>query len=491
MSLADVPTDVLDRYEAVIGLEIHAQLRTRTKMFSPEAYTYGAPPNTQVHPISLGHPGTLPRPNQAAYEMAVRFGLAVEATIEPTTYYSRKNYFYPDLPKGYQITQYVVPICRDGRLQVETGGTFHTVGIQKVILEEDSGKSIHDLDPFATLIDLNRAGVPLIEIVTAPDIRTPEVAGAVLAKIRQLVRYLDICDGNMEEGSLRCDANISVRRKGSTEFGTKVEIKNLNSIRNLQRALEYEFRRQVAIVEAGDVVEADTRGFIPEEGITFSMRAKEALHDYRYFPEPDIPPVHLSESWLARLRADMPPLPDELYERFTREYGLSDYDARLLTSEKEFAFYFEAIVKAGAPPKQAANWINGPIRAWLNQHAQTLDRLPVPPEAHATVLKMVADQKISYSEAAQTLFPALLERPTDDPARLAEEMGLFQAADEALILRLIDEVMAEFPDKVAQYRAGKKGLLGMFMGQIMRRAPQKLDPRLTNRLLAQKLDQSS
>ncbi len=488
----DVAAEILDRYEAVIGLEIHAQLLTRTKMFSPEAYTYGAPPNTQTHPISLGHPGTLPRPNKAAYEMAVRFGHAVEAEIQQKTHYSRKNYFYPDLPKGYQITQYVIPICQNGRLRIEPEGEAAAwVGIDKVILEEDSGKSIHDLDPFATLIDLNRAGVPLIEIVTAPDIRTFAQAGATLAKIRQLVRYLDICDGNMEEGSLRCDANISVRRRGSSHFGTKVEIKNLNSIRNLQRALEYEFRRQVALIESGGKVEADTRGFIPEQGITFTMRAKEALHDYRYFPEPDIPPVTLSAEWIEQVRAHMPPLPDVLFQRFTTEYGLSDYDARLLVGEKAFALYFEDLVKSGAPPKQAANWLNGPIRAWLNRHALGIDAFPVSPQTTRKVLALIESNAISYSEASQTLLPALIDRPEADPRQLAEQLGIIQASDEALIRQLIEEVLAEFPDKVAQYHAGKKGLMGMFMGQIMRRAPKKLDPRLTSQLLSQRLNQSS
>ncbi len=484
-------TNTTQQYEAVIGLEIHAQLLTHTKMFSPEAYSYGAPPNTQVHPISLGHPGTLPRPNKAAYAMAIRFGIAIHATIEHTTHFARKNYFYPDLPKGYQITQYVLPICHGGYLEIETEQHGpERIGIQKVILEEDSGKSIHDLDPFATLIDLNRAGVPLIEIVTDPDIRTFEAAGATLAKIRQLVRYLEICDGNMEEGSLRCDANISVRPKGADTLGTKVEIKNLNSIRNLQRALQYEFQRQVSILEQGGTVTADTRGFIPDQGITFSMRAKESLHDYRYFPEPDIPPIHISNQWIESIRAQMPPLPDELYHRFTTHYGLSDYDARLLINEKEFALYFEEMIQSGATPKQAANWINGPIRAWLNQHARHLKELSVPPPAHVAILQLINDNKISYSEAAQTLLPALIENPTEDPAYLAEQMGIIQATDEAIILQLIDEVLAEFPEKVQQYRAGKKGLLGMFMGQIMRRALQKIDPRLTNRLLREKLNQS-
>ena len=332
--------------------------------------------------------------------------------------------------------------------------------------------------------------MPLVEIVTAPDIRTFAQAGATLAKIRQLVRYLEICDGNMEEGSLRCDANISVRPRGSRRFGTKVEIKNLNSIRNLQRALEYEFRRQVALIEAGKPVEADTRGFIPDQGITFTMRAKEALHDYRYFPEPDIPPVTLSDEWIAGVRQQMPPLPDELFERFTTRYGLSEYDARLLVSDKAFALYFEETVQAGAQPKQAANWLNGPVRAWLNRQAVDIEAFPIPPHTTQKILRLIDDNAVSYSEAAQTLLPALIENPTAEPQAMAEQLGIIQASDTVLIQQLIEEVLAEFPEKVAQYRAGKKGLLGMFMGQIMRRAPKKLDPRLTNQLLAERLNQT-
>jgi len=483
-------TTANDKYEAVIGLEVHAQLNTQTKAFCGDAYVYGAAPNTQVSPISLGHPGTLPKPNIEALKFALKMGLACNSKIHKRTHYSRKNYFYADLPKGYQITQYTNPICTEGAIIINTadGGT-KSIRLDKIILEEDSGKSIHDLDPFSSLIDLNRAGVPLIEIVSEPDMHLPEEAYQYLTEIRKTVRYLGICDGNMEEGSLRCDANVSIRLKGTTAFNTKVEIKNLNSIRNVQRAIAHEIIRQTNMMEKGERVLGETRGFDPVKGETFAMRAKELVNDYRYFPEPDIPPVVVTEEDIQKVRALMPELPRALHHRFVNEFGLSDYDAAVIVAEKESADYYQELIKLTQNYKAAANWLNGPVRSFLNENAIGFDDFEIKADFIAEIIKLVDANKLSFSVASQKLFPELVKRKGATGIQdLVKELNLIQEDDDSIILTYIQEAIAAYPEKVLEYKAGKKGLLGLFMGEVMKKSGGKADPKKTNRLLAEELE---
>lgn len=477
-----------DKYEAVIGLEVHAQLSTQTKAFSPDPYEYGTAPNTQVGDVSMAHPGTLPRPNIEALKYAVKMGIATASEIHPYTFYSRKNYFYPDLPKGYQITQYKNPICTGGRVTInQADGGTRDIRLDKIILEEDSGKSIHDIDPFFSLVDLNRAGVPLIEIVTEPDLRLPEEAYQYLMEIRKMVRYLDICDGNMEEGSLRCDANVSVRLKGSEVLNEKVEIKNMNSMRNVQRAIAYEIKRQIEAVEKGEAIRALTMGFDPVNGQTFEMRSKEAENDYRYFPEPDIPPTQLEEGYVERIKAAMPALPRERMKHYVENMKLSPYDAEILAEERSFADFFEAVVQNGKHYKAAANWMNGPVRSFLNKEALSIKDFPVSASHLAELVALSESDQISFSVASQQLFPALIQNPEANPQKMAEELNLIQIGDEAFLEEVIAEVIASFPEKVKDYQNGKKGLLGMFMGQVMKKTKGKADPKKANQLLARAL----
>ena len=479
-----------DKYETVIGLEVHAQLNTQSKAFCGDHYEYGSAPNTQVSPISLGHPGTLPRPNLEALKLALKMGIACNCEIHPVTHFSRKNYFYADLPKGYQITQYTNPICTEGAIIINTPeGGEKAVRLDKIILEEDSGKSIHDLDPFASLIDLNRAGVPLIEIVSQPDMSQPEEAYQYLTEIRKTVRYLNICDGNMEEGSLRCDANVSIRLKGSKEFNTKVEIKNLNSIRNVQRAIAYEIIRQAEVMESGGKVDGETRGFDPVKGETFAMRSKELANDYRYFPEPDIPPVVVTEEDIQKVRAIMPELPRQLHKRLVSEFGLSEYDAGVITAEKESADYYQQIVKLTGNYKAAANWLNGPVRSYLNENAIGFDDFFIKAEQIADLVKLVDDNKVSFSVASQKVFPELLKRNGKDGVSvIISDLNLSQEGDDDVLLHYIQEALKAYPEKVAEYKAGKKGLIGLFMGEVMKKSGGKADPKKTNKLLAEDLE---
>ena len=368
-------------YEAVIGLEIHIQLQTESKAFSPDSTEYGALPNSQVSPISLGHPGTLPKHNLAAIEKAMKMGIALNCDIRGYNRYSRKNYFYADLPKGYQITQFDTPICNGGSVTIRPkGAESKSIRLTRIHMEEDTGKSMHDQDLNDTLVDYNRAGTPLIEVVTEPDLRTGDEAYAFVSEIRRLVRYLEICDGNMEEGSLRCDANISIRPKGEQEFGTKVEVKNMNSISNVKRAIDFEIQRQTEMVEGGGSISQETRGFNGVNGSTFSMRKKEALNDYRYFPEPDLPPLVVTTEDIERVKADMPELPEVLFSRFTKDYGLSEYDASVLVDDKASASYFEALINEKAPYKAASNWVTVTIRGYLNEQALTIDDFELSPK---------------------------------------------------------------------------------------------------------------
>ncbi len=479
----------MSEFEAVIGLEIHIQLQTKSKAFSSDSTEYGALPNTQVSPISLGHPGTLPVHNQSAVEMAMKMGLALDCDIRRVNQYSRKNYFYADLPKGYQITQFDTPLCNNGHVTIKLkDGIEKNIRLTRIHMEEDTGKSMHDQDMYDTLVDYNRAGTPLIEVVTEPDIKTGDEAYAFVTEIRRLVRYLEICDGNMEEGSLRCDANISVMPKGTTVFGTKVEVKNMNSISNVKRAIDFEIQRQIEVIKNGGAVDGETRGFNGLAGTTFSMRKKEAVNDYRYFPEPDLPPTIITEDYIAKVKSEMPELPRALFKRFTNDYGLSDYDAAVLIDDKLSAFYFEDLCKQTSNYKAASNWITVAIRGYLNENALDLSDFQLKPNQIAEVIQLIDSGVINHSIASQKLFPTLLASPDKTAKQIVEELNLATNSDTSFIEGIIDEVLALFPEKVAEYKSGKKGLLGMFVGEVMKRSKGKADPKITNQIISEKLD---
>lgn len=477
------------KYEAVIGLEVHAQLLTKSKAYSSDKNEYGSGPNTHVSAITLGHPGTLPRPNKIHFELGIKMGLALNCKIHQDTIFSRKNYFYADLPKGYQITQDKTPLCTAGNLLIKDANNQEkNIGITRIHIEEDSGKSQHDIDPFNTLVDLNRAGIPLIEIVTEPDFRHPQEAYNYLTEVRKIVRYLEICDGNMEEGSLRCDANVSVRLKGAPNFGTKVEVKNMNSISNVKRALEYEITRQIDDLENGVPINPDTRGFDAGTGTTHTQRSKEEANDYRYFPEPDLPPVRLSDDFIAEVRKLMPPMHWDLHKKFVENYNLSDYDANIIASEKYFALYFEELVSYTQNYKSAANWMIGPIRGYLNEKALDIREFPFKPHTISIIIHMIDEGKMSFTVANQRLFSALIEQPHLHPEELAKSLNLIQDSSDDFLLEIIRQVISENPAKVAEYKSGKNGLLGMFMGQIMKLSKGKADPKKTNQLLIKELE---
>ena len=397
-----------DKYELVVGLEVHAQLSTNTKAYCNDSTEYGASPNTQTSPITLGHPGTLPKSNSKVIEYAVKMGIACGSTIRERNEYSRKNYFYPDLPKGYQITQDTTPICNGGVINVkDANGDTKAINITRIHMEEDAGKSIHDLDPFNSLVDLNRAGVALIEIVSEPDIRTSDEAYQYLAEVRKLVRYLDICDGNLEEGSLRCDANISVMLKGSKTFGNRAEVKNMNSLRNVKRAIEHEMNRQIEILENGGVVEQQTRSFNANTGTTSLMRSKEDANDYRYFPEPDLQPVLVTEEYIETIKKSLPPLPKELFRKFTNEYGLSEYDTNVIIEEKDVALYFNELCQYTKNYKAAANFVNGSVKSYLNENAIEMSQFSISTKRLAQLIQLVDEGKVSNSVATQKILANL------------------------------------------------------------------------------------
>ncbi len=478
-----------DKYEVVVGLEVHAQMLTRSKAYSNDINEYGATPNSNVSVISLGHPGTLPKMNKKTIEFAIKLGLACGSQIAENQYFARKNYFYPDLPKGYQITQDKTPICIGGQIVIKTEtGEEKSIGLTRIHMEEDAGKSIHDVDVYDTLVDLNRAGVPLLEIVSEPDIRSSQEAYAYLIEVRKLVRYLDICDGNMEEGSLRCDANVSVRLKGTEEFGTKVEVKNMNSIRNVQRAIEFEISRQIQAIESGEPLAQETRSFDALKGITISMRTKEAANDYRYFPEPDLQPLLVTENQIDAVRNEMPALPRELFQKYTINYGLTDYDAYNLTDNKSIAMFYEAVVSFTTNYKAAANWVMGDVKSYLNENGVEVEDFPVQPEKIAQLIRLIDDGKVSFSIASQRIFPELIKNPSDMPLAIAEKLNLIQDSDEGTILAYIQEVIDSNPNEVERYRNGEKQLTGFFMGQLMKVSKGKADPKSANALLRNKLE---
>lgn len=477
-----------DKYEIVIGLEVHAQLSTQSKMYATDSASFGGSPNTHISPLTLGHPGTLPKVNKKAIEYAIKMGLATNCSITSFNGFARKNYFYADLPKGYQITQDKTPICTKGHISIKVNDTEKLIGITRIHLEEDAGKSIHDLDPYNTLIDLNRAGVPLIEIVSEPDLRSPEEAYQYLTEVRKLLRYLEICDGNMEEGSMRCDANISVRLKGAKEFGERCEVKNMNSIRNVAKAIEHEAKRQIDIIENGGLIDQETRSFNAVDGSTFTLRSKENAHDYRYFPEPDIQPFIISENKIDNIKSEMPKLSAELYKDFTSKLALSDYDANILSEDKYEAAYYNNIIEHTENYKAAANWMLGPVKSYLNDKAINIQEFPINASAIAEIITLIEEGKLNFASASQNLFPKLLNNPSANILDLAKELNIIQNSDTNEIEAIVDKVLANFPDKVKEYKNGKTGLLGMFMGQVMKLSGGKADPKIATQLLNNKLN---
>ncbi len=479
-----------DKYEVVIGLEVHAQMLTKSKAYSSDLNEFGASPNSNVSVITLGHPGTLPRMNKKTIEFAIKLGLACGCDIAENQYFARKNYFYPDLPKGYQITQDKTPICTGGQIWIKTeNGQEKSIGITRIHMEEDAGKSIHDVDVYDTLVDLNRAGVPLLEIVSEPDIRSSQEAYAYLTEVRKLVRYLDICDGNMEEGSLRCDANVSVRLIGQEEFGTKVEVKNMNSIRNVQRAIEFEITRQIEVIETGGILTQETRSFDALKGITISMRTKEAANDYRYFPEPDLQPIVVTASQIDLVKVEMPALPRELFQKYTSAYGLSEYDATNLTDNKAIASFYESLLIHTKNYKAAANWVMGDVKSYLNENGVDISAFPIEVARLGELIELIESGKVSYSIASQRIFPEMLLTNELSPLEIAEKLNLVQDSDEGAILAFIQQVINENPSEVTRYKNGEKQLTGFFMGQLMKVSGGKADPKSANALLRAKLEE--
>jgi aspartyl-tRNA(Asn)/glutamyl-tRNA(Gln) amidotransferase subunit B len=477
------------KYEPVIGLEVHAQMLTRSKAFCSDSTEYGAPPNTLVSPVSLGHPGTLPFHNKEAVRYAIKLGLACGCDIAAFNYYARKNYFYADLPKGYQISQHTTPICENGKVEVKLkDGTRKSIGLIRIHMEEDTGKSMHDQDVYDTLIDYNRAGTALVEVVTKPDVRTGEEAYQFLTEIRKLVRYLEICDGNMEEGSMRCDANVSVRLRGAAEFGVKVEVKNMNSISNVQRAIDYEIKRQVEAIEKGERIFQETRTFNALKGTTVVMRTKEGASDYRYFPEPDLPPLHITPQFIESVKALMPALPAELFHKFTTVYNLGEYDAAVLTENREVAEYFEAVLKHTSNIKAAANWVMGHVKGYLNEQALSIRDFVLQPARIAEIIDLIDSGRVSNSAAAQKLFPALVADPHHTASALAESLNLVQESNSDELQKHVDAAISMFPDKVLEYKAGKTSLVGLFMGEVMKLSKGKADPRVASKLVKETLD---
>jgi aspartyl-tRNA(Asn)/glutamyl-tRNA(Gln) amidotransferase subunit B len=477
----------MSEWETVIGLEIHAQLATKTKIFSGSATAYGAPPNAQANLVDLGYPGVLPVLNGEAVRFAVKFGLAIGAKVSRTSVFARKNYFYPDLPKGYQISQYELPIVAQGSLEVVLDdGSKKVVGITRAHLEEDAGKSLHEGLPGVTGIDLNRAGTPLIEIVSEPDMRSAKEAVAYMKKVHTLVRYLEICDGNMQEGSFRCDANVSVRKKGAEKFGTRAEIKNLNSFRFVEKAINYEVERQIEIIESGGKVKQETRLYDPDKGETRSMRSKEEANDYRYFPDPDLLPVVLDDALIEGIRSTLPELPDQKAARFAAAYGLSPYDAGVLTASREQAAFYEEVAReVSADPKLAANWVMGELAAALNKDGLEIGASRISSTALAKLLKRILDNTIS-GKIAKEVFEGMWATGKDADA-IIEEKGLRQITDTTAIEKAIEEVMAKNPGQLTDYRGGKDKLFGFFVGQVMKATGGKANPAQLNELLKKKL----
>ncbi len=467
-------------YEAIIGLEVHAQLLTKSKIFCNCSTKFGAQPNSHVCPVCMGMPGILPVLNKKVVEFALKMALATHCRINFYSVFARKNYFYPDLPKGYQISQYEHPLAEDGWVEIEVNGQKKQIGILRIHMEEDAGKLMHDPHKPISYVDFNRTGVPLIEIVSKPDIRTPEEGVAYLKKLRSILRYLEICDGNMEEGSFRCDANISLRLVNAEKFGVRTELKNMNSFKHVQRALAYEIERQRSILEQGGSVVQETRLWDENRGITRSMRGKEEAHDYRYFPDPDLMPVVIDKKWIEEIEKTLPELPDVKKERFKQVYGLPEYDAEVLTSEKELAEYFERVVKWGSDAKLASNWLMSEVLRKLNQQKQEITACPITPKDLAELLQLIQKGTIS-GKIAKVVFEEMYS--SGKPAsQIVREKGLVQITDQAVLEKIAQKIIESYPKEVEQYKAGKEKLLGFFVGQMMKQTKGKANPQLVNKI---------
>ena len=475
-------------YETVIGLEVHAQLLTKTKLFCADETRFGAEPNTHISPVTLGYPGTLPVLNKHAVQLAVKTGLACHSEIQSWNYFARKNYFYPDLPKGYQISQHTTPICKGGYVNITTTNGEKQIQLNRIHLEEDAGKSMHDKQDEFTSLDFNRAGVPLIEIVTEPCLSNADEAVAFLTNLRRILRFLAVCDGNMEEGSFRCDANVSIRQRGLKKLGTKVEIKNLNSIRNVRRAIEFEVSRMQELVDQNEPIVQQTRSFDAINGTTFSLRSKEEANDYRYFPDPDLPPFEITPAYLEYIEETIPALPEELIARYMESYNLVRYDAEVITDDKETSDYFETLISFTPAYKAAANWLLGPVKSFLNERNLSISAFPLKPAVLASLIVLVESGKVNFSTASSKIFPELTSGASEDPLEIADRLNLIQTDDQTQILEWVRLAIEKMPDKVLEYKKGKKGLLGLFVGEVKRISNGKADPQLTNQLLIQKLD---
>ncbi|MGB9780385.1 Asp-tRNA(Asn)/Glu-tRNA(Gln) amidotransferase subunit GatB [Caldanaerobacter sp.] len=471
-------------YEAVIGLEVHAELLTESKIFCGCSTKFGSEPNTQVCPVCLGLPGTLPVLNKKVVEYAVKAGLALNCTIANFSKMDRKNYFYPDLPKAYQISQYDLPLCSNGYIEIEVEGGTKKIGIKRIHIEEDAGKLLHE-GTDGSLVDYNRAGVPLIEIVSEPDISTPEEAYQYLVKLKSILEYTEVSDCKMQEGSLRVDTNVSVRPVGTKELGVKIELKNLNSFKAVQKALEYEIKRQIKVLEEGGTIVQETRRWNEAKGITEPMRTKEEAHDYRYFPEPDLVPIIVTEEWKEEIRKTLPEMPDAKRERFMRQYGLPEYDAKVITSSKKMADFFEKCASNYHSPKIVSNWLMGEFARLLNDTGKEMDEVPVTPDMLIELLKLVDDNVISGS-IAKTVFEEMFFTGKD-PQSIVEEKGLKQIADEDELRKIVKKVIEENPKSVEDYKKGKEKALGFLVGQVMKETKGKANPQLTNQLLKEEL----
>ncbi|MBT8342799.1 MAG: Asp-tRNA(Asn)/Glu-tRNA(Gln) amidotransferase subunit GatB [Desulfatitalea sp.] len=474
-------------FEPVIGLEVHAQLKTDTKIFCGCSTRFGAPPNTHTCPVCLGMPGVLPMLNKKVVDYTIRMALATHCSVAPRSRFARKNYFYPDLPKGYQISQYELPIAEHGHIEIQIDGQDRRIGLTRIHMEEDAGKLVHDPDRPISRVDLNRTGVPLMEIVSDPDLRSAEEAGAYLRHLRAIVRWIDIGDGNMEEGSFRCDANVSIRPKGSEVLGTRTEIKNLNSFRNVEKAIRYEIARQTEILLGGGAVVQETRLWDPDKGSTFSMRGKEEAHDYRYFPDPDLLPLVIDEAWVEQVRCELPELPDKRRARFVQAYRLPETDAGVLTASRELADYFETCLKGFNQPKMVANWVMGSLLALLNAEDKSIEQSPISADDLAGLLRLIDEGTIS-GKIAKTVFDEMAAAGKT-AKQIVREKGWVQVSDGGAIEAVVDQVLAASPDEVARYRKGQVKLMGFFVGQVMKATKGKANPKIVNEILTKKLSE--
>ncbi|OGW39964.1 MAG: aspartyl/glutamyl-tRNA amidotransferase subunit B [Nitrospirae bacterium GWC2_56_14] len=475
------------KYEAVIGLEVHAQLQTKTKIFCGCETKFGEDANTRTCPVCIGMPGVLPVLNRKAVEYIVKTGLSTHGKVSPSSRFARKNYFYPDLPKGYQISQYELPIIEGGHVEIVIDGNVKRIGITRIHLEEDAGKNLHQSAGNASLVDLNRAGTPLMEIVSEPDIRTAEEASEYLKKLRSILRYIEVSDADMEKGNFRCDANVSIRPVGATEFGTRAEIKNVNSFKFVQKAIEYEIKRQAQVLDEGGRVVQETRLFDSNKGVTFSMRSKEEAHDYRYFPEPDLVPIKISAEAIEEIRRSIPELPDAKRERFARDYGLPEYDADMLTQSRAMANYFEEATRLSNQPKNVSNWMMGELMRLINADGKEIDDSPIKPDRLAGLIKMI-DAGVISIKIAKTVFEEMYKNGKDAET-VVQEQGLVQVSDTGAIETIIDDVIKANPGQAADYKAGKDKLFGFFVGQVMKASKGKANPDVVNQLLKKKLSE--